>query len=636
MKLSEQAIDHPRIIYVATLLVCMLSVLAMIFIPVQRTPAISKAVVLVAVPHPGAQPTEVEEQITRKIEETLQKLDRVDFVSSSSMRGSSVTQVVFLDGVDAEAARGRVKDLVDEVRRELPGGRDVEPVVTDIDFENAPLMLVNMVPPEDFDERSLKLLAEEVQEELEAVEGVSSTQLFGGREREIHVDLNVDLAMEHGVAIQDVRNALAAYNSNLPGGSLETGNVDFQVRSATKFRSLDDIGDAVVRSDAGRIIRISDIASVTDTYRRLQNLAHLDGSDCATIIVYKESDINTLQTAKAVKARVEELKSQYPQLQFSTTRDTSEEISVMFRVLGSSFVFGAMLVLVILGWAMGLRMSLLVLTAVPLSSGIALIFLFALGIPISNMVIFSFILVLGMVVDGAIIVAENIHRHIELGKTPEEAAKCGIQEVGLPVIMADLTTVAAYLPMLLVPGIMGDFMGVMPKVVSVALLGSVLVDHFLIPVLAARMFSKRKAPAEARETPAEPSSSTADASGEDRIRNPLVRGYATLLRWSLNNAWAIVACTALAVVWAGFMLQRIGFEFFPPSDRGQFEVKYELPLGTSIQQTIAAEEVIIEPLRQMAARRFGDRAFRVGDRLLRRSRQPVGERPRLWGRNSGP
>ncbi len=587
MKLSEQAIDHPRIVYVITLLICLLTGLAVVFIPVQRTPAISKAVILIAVPHPGAQPSEVEEQITRKIEEKLQKLDRVDFVASSSMRGSSVTQVIFLDGVDADEARGRVKDLVDEVRRELPGGRDVEPVVTDIDFENTPLMLVNMVPPPGFDERSLKILAEEVQEELESVEGISSTQLFGGREREIHVNMDVDLAMEHGIAIDDVRAALAAYNSALPGGALETGEIDYQVRSDTKFRTLDDIRSAVVTSEQGRVIRVSDVATVEDTYRRLQNLAHLDGSDCATIIVYKESDINTLQTAQAVKDRVEELTEQYPQLKFSTTRDTSEEISVMFRVLGSSFVFGAMLVLVILGWAMGLRISFLVLTAVPLSSGIALVFLFAFGIPISNMVIFSFILVLGMVVDGAIIVAENIHRHIEMGKPPEQAAKDGINEVGLPVIMADLTTVAAYLPMLLVPGIMGDFMGVMPKVVSVALLGSVMVDHFLIPVLAARLFRQRAV-------------SMTRAEMDDHIHeNPFVRGYERVLRWALNNSWAIVLCTLLAIGWAGLMLGNIGFEFFPPSDRGQFEVKYELPLGNSIEQTLAAERVIVEPLRQM-------------------------------------
>ena len=314
----------------------------------------------------------------------------------------------------------------------------------------------------------------------------------------------------------------------------------------------------------------------------------------ATIIVYKESDINTLATAVALKERVEQLRMQYPQLQFSVTRDTSEEISIMFRVLGSSFIFGAMLVLVILGWAMGLRISMLVLLAVPFSSGIGLLFLYLMEVPLSNMVIFSFILALGMVVDGAIIVAENIHRHIEHGLPPEEAAKQGIAEVGMPVIMADLTTIAAFLPMLLVPGIMGDFMRVMPIVVSVSLFGSILVDHFLIPVLAARWFSQRKAP--------ERQSVGLDEASDSQVQIPVNwfnRPYLMVLRWSLKNRWAVVATSVLMLVWAGFMLGRIGFEFFPASDRGQFEVKYELPLGSSIERTIEAAKVITDPLNEM-------------------------------------
>jgi len=248
-----------------------------------------------------------------------------------------------------------------------------------------------------------------------------------------------------------------------------------------------------------------------------------------------------------------------------------------------------MLVLIILGWSMGLRISMLVLLAIPLSSGVGLICLYTFGVPISNMVIFSFILVLGMVVDGAIIVAENIHRHIEMGKSPEDAAKAGIEEVAMPVLMADLTTIAAYLPMLMVPGIMGDFMGVMPVVVSVSLLGSILVDHFLIPVLAAKWYSQRE-------------NGQGHSEDSDERRGFFTRQFVRILDWSLDHRVAVVICTALAIVWAGFMMNHIGFEFFPPSDRGQFEVKYKLPLGHSIDQTIAAARVITEPLEEMRDR----------------------------------
>jgi len=586
-------------------MVMAIAILAALYIPVQRTPAINTAVILVMVPYPGAQPTEVEEKITRKIEDTLKGLNNVDFVASTSMRGSSVTQVIFLDGVEAKRARDDVAHLVDEVRALLPRGREVQPIITHIDFESTPLMLVNLNGPEGFDERTLKQVAEDVQDELEAIPGVANTQQFGGREREIHVNLNPDLFAEYGLSVQQIFMALSNFHSELPGGALNTSEFDYQVRNETKLRTIDDIRQTVVAQRDGRMIHLDDIAEVKDTYRRLKNIAQLDGKNTATIIVNKEAGINTLETARQIKRRVAELRSEYPHITFTTTRETSKEISVMFEVLGSSAVFGGMLVLIILAWSMGLRISILVLLAIPFSTGIGLIFLFATGIPISSMVLFSFILVLGMVVDGAIIVAENIHRHIERGEPAIIAAKTGIDEVGIPVIAADLTTIAAFLPMLLVPGIMGDFMGVMPKVVTAALLGSVVVDHFLIPVLAAYWYRQGTPPAEAAavktsdDAGKDPGSDPIPVHPEARVRpnhGVVTRAYAMMLRYCLDNRWVVLACCGCMAVWAAFTFKNIGFVFFPNSDRGQFTINYELPLGYSVEETLRAAHAFDKPL----------------------------------------
>jgi len=603
MNVSAKAIDRPRLVAVAAILVIALTLIAALDTPVQRTPAITKAVVLVAIPYPDAQPSETENEITRKIEQVLGELKNVDFVSSTSLRGSSVTQIVFLDGVDPDDARGEVKDLVDRIRNELPVGREVQPIVTSIDFENAPLMLVTMSGPEGFDQRSLKQIAEDVQDDLETVPGVANTQLFGGLEREIHVNVNPDLMTQYGLTTRQVREAVAAGHAKFPAGSLATGRFEPNIRNQTKYYTLDDIRQVTVATVGDRQIKITDVAEVTDTHQRVKNLSLLDGEPCATIIVNKEADINTLGAALAVKQRVASLRKQLPHIKFTVTRDTSEEISLMFRVLGSSAVFGAMLVLVILAWSMGLRISILVLMAIPFSAGVGLVFLYAAGIPISNMVIFSFILVLGMVVDGAIIVAENIHRHIERGEDPVEAAKIGIEEVGLPVIAADMTTVAAFLPMLLVPGIMGDFMGTMPKVVTVSLIGSVLVDHFLIPTVAARWYRRRQAKRDEMEAFAAVAGGVTE--GTAQVRPDLgffTQTYAGVLRFALGNRWFVLTCCALGIFAAVLLVKHIGRTFFPESDRGQFEIKYELPLGYSIEQTVAAGEIIHEPLRDLQQR----------------------------------
>lgn len=601
-KLSDAAIDHPKFVLVATALVLLLALYAAVFTPVQRSPAITKAVVLVAIPYPDAKPSEAENEIARKVEDALNNLQNVDFIVSTSLRGSSVTQVVFLDGVDPDEARREVKDLVDRIRNELPAGREVQPQVDDIDFEGMPLMLVNIKPPAGFDPRELREFADEVQEELEEVPGVSNIQLFGGKEREIHVNVNPDLMTEYGLTLAEVRQALARAHAEVPAGEFTTGVFERSLRNDTKLRGVKDIRESIVSSENARVIRVSDIADVIDTHRKELSLAEFDGQAGALLIVNKEADINTLGAAKAVKKKVEELQELHPDFTFSTTRDASEEIWVMFRVLGSSAIFGAMLVLVILAWTMGLRISLLVLIAIPFSMAVGLVFLFVSGIPVSNMVVFAFILVLGMVVDGAIIVAENIHRHIERGEDPVEAAKIGIHEVGLPVIAADLTTVAAFGPMLLVPGIMGDFMSVMPKVVSVALVGSILVDHFIIPTIAARWFAKREPKQDESQSFAALASSESQAHATQAQIRPNVglftKLYASMLRFALANRvyviiWCLIACWG-----AKLLIAELGFNFFPASDRGQFIVKYELPLGYSCAETLAASQVIVEPLKR--------------------------------------
>ena len=602
MSVSSQAIDHPRFVLVATLLVLLLALYAAMFTPVQRTPAITKAVVIVAIPYPDSLPSEAENDISRKVEEALSELQSVDFLASTSLRGASITQVIFLDGVDPDEARREVKDLIDRIRNELPFGREIQPSVTDIDFDSAPLMLVTLAGPQGFDERALKTIAEEVEETIAEVEGVANTQLFGGKEREIHVNVNPDLMTQYGITLRQLRQALNDFNAKVPAGAFDTAKIDRTVRNESKFRDLADIREAVVSSDQGQVIHVRDIAEVIDSNRRMLNVAQFDGQQCATIIVNKEADINTLGAARAVNELMEDLRGQYPDITFSTSRDTSEEIWLMFRVLGSSALFGAMLVLVILAWSMGLRISILVLIAIPLSSAVGLVFLYFAEIPISNMVVFSFILVLGMVVDGAIIVAENIHRHIERGEDPETAAKTGIEEVGLPVIAADLTTVAAFLPMVLVPGIMGDFMGVMPRVVSVALLGSVLVDHFVIPTLAARWYRQQKPRQDASAVFSAVSRSDGDEVAHAvQMRpniGPSTKLYARALNLALNNRYLVLLICATSLFATKSLFLKLGFEFFPPSDRGQFTIKYELPLGYSIEETLSASKVFTDPLQK--------------------------------------
>lgn len=597
MKLSDDAIDRPKVVLVLTVLTLLLALMAAKMISIQRTPAINTAIVMVAVPYPGSEPTEVEERITRKIEEALQQLNNVDFIVSTSMRGSSVTQVIFLDGTDSKQARTDVEHLVNQVRRLLPAGREVQPVVNEIDFESSPIMLVTLAGPPGFDERALKQIAEDVQDDLETIHGVANTQLFGGREREIHVNVNPDVLVQYGLSMNDIRNTLAAFHAEMPGGTLNSTEFNPQIRSETKFRGVDDIREAIITEREGRLIRISDVAEVEDTFRRLMNFAQLDGETSATIIVNKEADINTLATARLIKARVSQLAEEYPHIHFSASRDISRDIALMFENLGSDGLFGGLVVFVILAWAMGLKISILVTLAIPFSMAVTLVFMFLADYAISNMVIFSYIVAGGMVIDGAIIVADAIYRHLELGYDSKTAAKLGVREVALPVFAADVVTVAAFAPMMLVSGIMGDFMGVMPVVVCLALCGSLIVDHFLMPVLAAIWFRNYR-PKHGKQEDTQHLHVVIPTEG---MWAPFYRGYVAMLKWSLHNRTVVLITCGVGVTWAFLMLYFgfIGFTFFPGSDRGQFEIGFEMPLGYSIEQTAQAAEVIHTPLEEL-------------------------------------
>src|SRR5690606_26569930 len=206
------------------------------------------------------------------------------------------------------------KDLVDRIRNELPAGREVQPVVTEIDFENMPLMLVSINAPDGFDDRALKQIAEDIEEELQTVNGVANTQLYGGKEREIHVNVHPDRMVQYGVTLTQMRDALSAFHAEIPVGAFNTGTFDRQVRIESTFRNVEDIRQAIVTSDEGRVIRVSDVADVEDSFRRVRNLAQLNGRNSATIVVNKESGINTLQAALQVNEKVEDLRQRYPTL----------------------------------------------------------------------------------------------------------------------------------------------------------------------------------------------------------------------------------------------------------------------------------------------------------------------------------
>lgn len=575
MKVLERVVDRPLPVFLFTGLVIFFGFVAIREIPVKQAPDVEIPFTFVVVPYAGAAPSDVETEITIELEERLNALDDLRHMTSVSANGVSAHILEFQDRTDMKEALRDVRDEVDLAESELP--EDAErPVVQELSFDELPIIFFTLRGSANL--FRLRRIAEDLRPELEAVPGVRRVEIFGGLEHEVKVFADPFRLAEFELTLADVRNALGRQNRTLPAGELRADSGNRLIRPTGEFRTLEEIRGITVRNDPAGPIALRDVARVELGHVRRTSGAWLGGEPSVTLIAKRRHDVNTVETVSLLKARVAELAATLPPgVTIAATSDSSEIIGRMLGQLGWSAAFGGALVILVLLTMFGLRRALLVGSVLPFSLLFTCIGLWVAGMEISNIAIFALILVLGLVVDGAIIVGEAIQRESENGKDPRTAAKRGIARVGLPVISADLTTVAAFLPMLLMVGVMGQFMSVMPKVVCFALLGSVFVDHLLLPAAVARLGQPR---------PGHERWLTRITGFSPELRRAR-RAYRRLLERALLHRGRIAAATAVALVlaFAVFESGLVDSIFMPRVDKARFSVDYALPLGTPLEET---------------------------------------------------
>ncbi len=606
MKISEKSVEHPRIVLVIAIASVLFGLLGVQSLPKERTPRIKLPIVIAAVANPGAQPLTNDTQIVRRIEEEasgeLDDLDESGGLQSQALYGAGLVQFFFQDGVDIRDAKQDVQELINRIKGEFPerAQTDPGPILSEIDFEGWPVVQVFLAGGE-VGERFT--LADELKDRIEELDGIRVVQEFGRREREVSVLLDPERIAEQRLTSAYVINALQRGNIDLPTGELERTGVERRVRFDGRFADLDEVRGLPLQEREGRIIRLGDVADVEFGYEPQTSIARYGQQDAVVLQAMGMKDINVLALSDEVEALVAGFAAERGMsadgesgsgMLIGTNRSQGREIRIMFDQLGSSAVFGMALVVIVLTIFMGWRNALLISIAIPfsliLASALMLIAkrTFFEDLAINNMSLFSLILVIGMVVDGALIVGENIFRHREMGQSPVDAAKLGIREVGPAVLTADLTTVAAFAPMYVVRGVMGDFMGTMPTVVIFALTASLLVDHFLLPALSVYVLKPSK-----KQLKKAVEGGHASATGEidpgaiakmaETTR--FSRWYGRIIRRSMEHrklviAMTLVAATTPAVLgWTG----ALGFSFFPEGDIAQIEAYVETPMGTDME-----------------------------------------------------
>jgi len=572
MKFFRFIIQYARIF---TLLVIILPVVAGVAaywnLPKEGSPEIVVPVALVITPYVGASPLEVESLVTNPLEDALSDLSDMKEMRSYSAESVSIIVTEFDVEADMEQMLQKVRDKVAEARKELPD--DVEETdVEEINFTEIPIMLISIVG--DMDPLRLKRLAEDAADELKLMPEVLDTEVAGGLTREINIYLDPDRLNQFGLTILDVLGAVRTSDISIPGGTITVSDRKFTLRSFTEVKRVSDYAliPLVERND--RVVFLGDVADIVDGHDEEISYSRVKGKPSVTIAVTKRSGANILTTSEKVKEKIKALETGFPNgVSAVVTADQSKYIKQSFQVMNNSAVTGLIIVIIVLCFAMGLRNSIITSFAIPLSLLMTFILLTIFGLTNNDMVRFSLVLCIGLLVDNAIIVVESAYYHYQLGKDRITAIVDGVSEVALPVVSATLTTMSAFLPMLLMTGVTGKFMGFMPKTVSIALFSSLVVALIANPLILSRFMGRTVKTGRI-------------VSPQEDLRR-LKEIYKGGVLWALNHRIIIVAILTLGMLSAGalFAFKVIKVEMFPDADFDYIYITVETPPGSDVSVT---------------------------------------------------
>jgi len=571
MSIGEFSVKQPVLVNLIMFGVLIVGIFTYFQMPAELLPNVSLDEAVVWVSYPGVSPEEIETLVTKPLEEEIESIEDVEHITSTSSESRCVIDVRFKPGLSDDDFDKGVMDLrtaVDAAGAQLPSDLE-DPVVIPIKLgEVIPILSVSIGGRES--DTVLREIADDLREQILDVASVADVDIIGTREREIHIELDADRLASYGIPIAQVVGSLAARNINVPGGTLDLSTSEYIVRTLGEFESLEGIADHVVASGpSGGQIRIRDVGRVRDTLADPLTYARLNGEQSVTLWVMKESSGSIVRVAERVRGVVDEYDARLTEdVSFEIRNDTSIEVRDTLQILQRNAGFGILLVALTLFVFIGARNAALACIGIPFSFFGAFILMNAAGITINTLSLFSLVLVLGMLVDDAIIVIENIYRHMEEGKSRREAAVLGVTEVQAPVTAAILTTVAAFLPLLLMTGTWGKFMAVIPKVVTFALLVSLVEALFILPSHMADF-------------------GRVDSAG-GRCKPfflSLTRRYESLLRIVLRRRYlAMLAIFVMAIVAIG-LATTLDITIFEEEDVDQFEIRAQTRIGTRIDET---------------------------------------------------
>lgn len=467
--------------------------LAYVGMPREKFPEIVIPKIYVGTTYPGNSPSDIENLITRPLEQQLNTITGVKKVTSTSIQDYSTIVVEFNPDVEVNKALQDVKDAADKAKSDLPNDLDKDPNIFEMNFSEFPILNINLLGDLKMD--LLKDYAEYLQDEIEKLPEISEVEIKGAPEREVKISVDIFQMNAMDISFTDIENAIQRENVTISGGDLLADGFRRNIRVIGEFKDMKQIGDVIVKHRNGQVVYLRDIANITFDYEDPTSYARSKHLPVVSLDVKKRSGENLIDAVDKIYEIIKVAqKEKFPKaLQVSITGDQSRQTRAQVANLENSIISGVILVVLILLFFLGLRNAMFVGIAIPLSMLMGFILLSMMDITLNTMVLFSLVLALGMLVDNGIVVVENIYRLMQEGKDHYTAAKEGVGEVAVPIIASTLTTLAAFFPLLFWDSIMGEFMKYLPLTLIIVLSSSLFVALIVNPVLTAALMKVQNA-----------------------------------------------------------------------------------------------------------------------------------------------
>jgi len=569
MSISEFSVKNPVLVNLLMIGLFLAGTASLFKMPTEINPQIDFNWVFITVIYPGAAPSETESLIVDPLEAEIKDIDDISEIQSNAGEGFGFVMVKFDDMSETEF-REHYVDLKSEIDKVKFPDEAEDPLIEAFDSGDfLPIITINMSYTTSTNEA--QKIADKLEEDIQDLPGVAKIQVSGLAEREIWVEVDPVKINALDVSFAEIIFALRTSNLNVPGGNISFGRKEYLIRSLGEYQSVEEIENTIIRSTgSGDFLKVKDVADVKDRREELIILSRLDGKPSITFSISKTSDGNSIEVIEDIKKVVDSYKKGAPEgIAFSYTNDNSTYIMRTINVLRNNALTGMILIIIVLYIFLGKGNALLAALGIPISFFITFIFMDLTGYTLNGNTLFALVMVLGIIVDDAIIVVENCHRYRMQGLNSFQAAIMGSKEVISPILSSIGTNIAAFLPLILLPGIMGKFMRIIPIVFSMALVASMFEAFILLPSHYADWTRKSKV----------------YKRGEKDFFKTLRKSYGHFLIKVLRKRYLVLSGMVVVLIIALSMIPLIGVEMFGEEDWDQFRVLIKCPEGTSLEET---------------------------------------------------